>query len=126
MKTYVGITCLFIALLSAAAYGLPSATPSATTAALQACTPVAGAAEEITATTGASDASAALTQLKVYYMKCDTEAYVRWGSTAPTAAAGDFKLPADTVLPFATTVATRYVAAKSVSVSGSCWIIACQ
>lgn len=85
-----------------------------------------GAAEEITSTTGASDSSAALTKNSRYLVKCDSEGYVRWGTSAATAASGDFKLPQDTVLPFRTNDTVIYFAARSVSVSGSCWVLECQ
>jgi hypothetical protein len=85
----------------------------------------AGAAEEITSTTSASDASAELEQPANYWLYCPQDSYCRWGATAPTAAAGDFIITARTYWPFATggSAPIKYVACKNVSVSASCWII---
>jgi hypothetical protein len=83
----------------------------------------AGAAQELTCTTSASDASAALEIPSNYWLYCPQEVYVRWGETAPTAAAGDFIIAAGTYFPFSTGHDINYVAVKNVSVSGSCWLI---
>jgi len=86
--------------------------------------PVIGAAEEVTATAAASDAATLLNGDSMYLLTCDTQAYVRWCANATcTAAAGDFKLAADTLFVFATTDTLRGFAAKSVAVNGSCWLL---
>ncbi len=85
----------------------------------------AGAAQEITCTTAASDASTALEVPANYWLYCPQTAWVRWGATAPTAATGDFIIAAGTYFPFGTggDAGIAYVAAKNVSVSGSCLLI---
>lgn len=91
------------------------------------CTPKPAGTEEVTSTAGASDTSSALTVGVVYYMKCDTAAYVDTSTTSScTAASGDMKLPADTILPILTTANVRYLCARNVTSDGSCWITECQ
>jgi len=90
------------------------------------CVFKAGAAQEVTATAAASDASTQLIANTRYVVTCDQAVYARWGATAPTAAAGDLKIPASTLFRFATNDSIRYMAARDVAVDGSCWLLECQ
>ena len=94
----------------------------------RACVYATGAAEEVTATAAASDASAQLNDESTFMINCDNEVWIRWGATAPTAASGDFKLEANTILFFGTGGKNdiRFVAARNVASDGSCWVLECQ
>lgn len=91
------------------------------------CTPRPAGAEEVTSTAAASDTSSELQPNMIYWLKCDTAAYIDTSNSATcTAASGDFKLPADVLFPFLTTRATRYMCARNVTVDGSCWLWECR
>ena len=91
-----------------------------------ACTPVPASAEEITSTAAASDTSTQLTSFTRYWLRCDTAAYIDSSTTTCTAASGDWKLPADTIVDLLTTDTIRYFCARSVTTDGSCWLLKCQ
>ncbi|MEM6533919.1 MAG: hypothetical protein AAF654_14960 [Myxococcota bacterium] len=132
MKVYglaavVGVVVLALAgLVSAQVENLDERRASNLT---RACIPAIGDVAVTLAATTATDAdSGALGLGSVYMLQCDTDAWIRWGSSAVTAAADDWKQPAGVVSYFATGAAGRkanHVSALSVSADGDCRLMQC-
>lgn len=88
--------------------------------------PKIGAATITLAATTSLDADSGALQFNaVYMLRCDTDAWIRWGASAVTAASGDWKVGAGEVYYFATggSQALVHVSALSVSANGSCRLI---
>jgi hypothetical protein len=95
----------------------------------RACAPKPGASViRMQATTSADADSGALGYNRLYMMMCDTDAWVRWGSTAADAAAHDWKLPAHMILFFLSGGSGNavHVSAKSVTSNGDCRLLECR
>lgn len=96
----------------------------------RACIPVIGdSAVTLAATTGADADSGALDAGSVYMLQCDTDAWLRWGTSAVTAVADDWLQPAGVVSYFSTGGATNlatHVSALSVSSNGDCRLLRCN
>jgi hypothetical protein len=90
------------------------------------CIHATGAAEVVTATAAASDASISLIPNTRYTMVCRENAWVRWGTTAPTAASGDFFMPANVLWTFQTSDTLLFAAARNVTSDGSCYLLECR
>ena len=91
----------------------------------RACVFAAGAAAELACTTAADADSGALTANTRYVMYCDKSAYVRFGTAAVTAAAGDMVLYTGSWLEFGTSDSIRHVSVKNVDTTGSCHYLEC-
>lgn len=98
----------------------------------RACIPVAGTAQEVTSTAGASDTSTELNPSSLYMLVCDEDAYVEWGTTSAgtVAASGNFILYRKVMMYFATgktnTDDANFFAARNVTTDGSCWLLECR
>jgi hypothetical protein len=95
----------------------------------RACYPAVGdVAITLEATTIADADSGALTIGSVYMIRCDTAAWVRFGSAAVTAAVDDWKIEVGEVffIPTGGPESLAHVSVISVSVDGDCRLIECK
>lgn len=83
--------------------------------------PTAGAATLVDCSNVASAASGALSAGRTYWVYCNDDTYIRWGTAAPTAAAGDMILPSGDWLAFRTSSTILYYAVLNVNVDGACY-----
>ncbi len=95
--------------------------------ATRACVYATGAATPIDCSNAVSASSAVLTRGTRYNIMCTDDSYLRWGATAPTAAAGDMILYEGQWLEFLTaTDAATYVACKNVTLDKACYYVECR
>lgn len=85
--------------------------------------PATGAATTIDCSAAASASSAALTVDTCYMISCTDDSYLRWGTSAPTAAAGDMILGSGDWLEFCTPSTDFYVACKNVNNDKACYYL---
>jgi hypothetical protein len=122
-SAFIGV-CLLVATYVGA---IPNTSPALSLREFtRACVPAIGAATTIDCSNTTSVSSAILTQDSRYLLFCSDASYLRWGTTAPTAAAGDMIVPSGTWLDFATDAETRYVACKNVNSDAACYYIHCK
>ena len=82
-----------------------------------------GAPTKLACTTGADADSGALVQNTTYIMRCESDAWVDWGTAATTALADDFKLLAGKYFRFSTSaINATHVSCLSVAVNGACYL----
>lgn len=123
----VALAVIAIAAGAVAATNLANFNQSQALNMIRPCVPKPAGTIEITSTSAASATSAALSNPSVFWLKCDTAAYIDTSaSSSCTAASGDFPLPADTLMPIVTTPDMRYVCARNVTSSASCWLWECK
>lgn len=91
----------------------------------RACTPATGAPVRLQATTGTDADSGALDAWTGYRLECDTDAWVRFGTSAVNAVANDNKYRAALPEYFSTSGTVVHVSALSVSTNGDCRLTKC-
>jgi hypothetical protein len=83
--------------------------------------PAVGAATTINCSNVASVSSADLGANKRFVIMCTDASYLRFGATAPTAAAGDMIIPNGSWYEFGTPDSAFYVACKNVTSDAACY-----
>lgn len=91
----------------------------------RACVFAAGAATTLDCSNVADADSGALTANTRYVLTCTDSTYVRFGSTAVTAAAGDMIVPNGTWLEFATSDSIRHLSVLNVNINAACYLLEC-
>lgn len=82
-----------------------------------------GAPTKLACTTGADADSGALVKNTSYILRCESDAWIDWGTAATNAVADDFKMLAGKYLRFSTSpLADTHVSCLSVAVNGACYL----
>lgn len=129
MKNFALIVggCAFLALMTQLVIAAQYRTsPEDSLRSTRACVPATGGGTTINCSNVASASSGALTANTRYWVSCTDASYLRWGSTAPTAQAGDIILPSGSWVEFMTNDSVKYVACLNVNIDAACYIQECM
>jgi hypothetical protein len=123
-NTLIAVIAVCVTALAGVAFGTTQRTSSEESLRwTRAGIPATGAATTINCSAAASASSGDLGANKRFWVFCTDASLLRFGTTAPTAAAGDMILPNGSWLEFSTPDSAFYLACKNVNVDAACYYL---